>query len=208
MITIIDYGMGNVGSVQNMLRRIGAESELCSDPDRVLNARKLILPGVGAFDQGMTALGERGLIEPLNEAVSRRGVPVLGICLGMQLLTEESEEGTLPGLGLHKSRTVRIAPAVTGDRSLRVPHMGWNVVRPERGHPLIDDLPAESRFYFVHSYHVVCDVPNDALLSVEYGSRLTASFANGPVLGVQFHPEKSHKFGMALMRNYAERDVC
>jgi len=208
MITVIDYGMGNVGSVQNMLRRVGAASVLSSCPDEVRKATRLILPGVGSFDAGMHALGERGLIGPIREAVLNRGAAILGICLGMQLLSRGSEEGFTEGLALHKSSTVRIPQLAPDGRQLRVPHMGWNEVVATRKHSLLNGLPTDSRFYFVHSYHVVCDDPADVLLSVNYGHQLTASFAADTVFGVQFHPEKSHKFGMTILKNYAEYVAC
>ncbi|MBX9801217.1 MAG: imidazole glycerol phosphate synthase subunit HisH [Caulobacteraceae bacterium] len=208
MITIIDYGMGNVGSVQNMLHRVGAESVLSTDPESILRAEKLILPGVGSFDQGMQALQDRNLADAIRSAVTERGIPILGICLGMQLLSRRSDEGSSPGLGLHASETLKIPSSSVDGKILRIPHMGWNIARPLKEHPLVEGVAPDTRFYFVHSYHVVCDDPADALMAVDYGSILTAAFSAGLVMGVQFHPEKSHKFGMALLKNYAERPIC
>jgi imidazole glycerol-phosphate synthase subunit HisH len=202
MITIVDYGMGNLGSIRNMLKKIGAKSEITADPARIAAATKLVLPGVGAFDAGMDNLERSGLVPLLDERVRAAGVPVLGICLGMQLMTRSSSEGERRGLGWVDARTLRFAPA---DPTLKVPHMGWNVARPERADPLIDELPAEARFYFVHSYYVVCEQPGDVLLTTRHGREFHSGFRHGNVWGVQFHPEKSHRFGMHLLRNFAER---
>ena len=202
MIGIVDYGMGNLGSIRNMLKRIGIQSELISRPEQVLAAHKLILPGVGAFDAGMRNLEDSQLISPLNEAVlGARRVPVLGICLGMQLMTRSSEEGSLPGLGWMDARAVKFEP--TPD-ALKVPHMGWSDVLTLRDEPLVRRLPPEPRFYFVHSYYVRCSAAEDALLTTRYGIEFHSAFARGNIWGVQFHPEKSHKFGMQLLKNFAE----
>jgi len=205
MITVVDYGMGNLGSVLNMLRKIGSDAELTNEPARVAGASKLILPGVGAFDQGVAALERLGLARALRVAVLEHGAPILGICLGMQLLGRRSEEGVAEGLGFVEAEAIRIRNRNTGDpdRQLRVPHMGWNDVRPTRRHPLVHELD-QARFYFVHSFHVVCNAESDILLETTYGDTLTAAYAHGPIMGVQFHPEKSHKFGMALLKNFAE----
>lgn len=202
MITIVDYGMGNLGSIRNMLKKIGFESEITADPQAVLRAGKLILPGVGAFDAGMESLDRSGLRQALNTRVLVDKTPVLGICLGMQLMTTASEEGQLPGLGWIDAKALRFEPSAAAPK---VPHMGWNLVQPARPSALVDGLPAESRFYFVHSYHVACTRPDDVLLSTVYGLTFHSGFQRENVWGVQFHPEKSHKFGMQLLRNFAER---
>lgn len=202
MICIVDYGFGNLGSIANMLKKVGAECEITSDPARLLRADKLILPGVGAFDAGITGLIESGLVPVLNDLVLNKKIPVMGICLGMQLMTNCSEEGTLPGLGWINARTSRFTP--TPDSNLKVPHMGWNVVKPCKASPLLRNAEEEERFYFVHTYFVQCQNQDDVLLHADYGHRFDAAFEVGNVIGVQFHPEKSHKFGMRLMRNFAE----
>jgi glutamine amidotransferase len=202
MITIVDYGLGNLGSIRNMLKKIGVEAEITSAPERIAAARKLILPGVGAFDAGMENLHGSGLIPLLDERVRSARVPVLGICLGMQLMTRGSSEGTRPGLGWIDAESVRFQAA---DAAFKIPHMGWNVVRPARTGALTDTLPEESRFYFVHSYYVRCDAPEDVLLTTPYGGSFHSGFHRDNVWGVQFHPEKSHKFGIHLLRNFAER---
>ena len=198
-VTIVG-GLGNVGSVRNMLVRLGFAAEVSEDPDRVRTAHKLILPGVGAFDAGVGGLRERGLDVALVEAVAA-GASLLGICLGMQLLLQGSEEGRLPGLGLVAGRARRFA--ADGAR-LRVPHMGWNVVRPTRRSVLFDLGGPEQRFYFVHSYFVECDDQADVTGVASYGHEFVAAVEHGRVLGVQFHAEKSHRFGMTLLKRFAE----
>ena len=201
MITIIDYNVGNLGSIRNMLKKLGVDSEVSSDPQRIAAADQLILPGVGAFDTGMDSLHRSGLVPLLNERVLQARVPTLGICLGMQLMARRSAEGERDGLGWIDAEAVRFEPA---DTSLKVPHMGWNRVYPQRPSPLLDGLPAEPRFYFVHSFHVRCNNPNDVLLTSHYGIDFHSAFEHGNVWGVQFHPEKSHKFGMRLLQNFAD----
>ena len=203
MILIVDYDMGNVGAIRNMLMRVGARDVVLSaDPTDCTRADKIILPGVGAFDVAMRNLNERGFVPALAAAVRQRGVPLLGICLGMQLLAAGSEEGELPGLGLVPGHVKRFDPEV-GGRRIRIPHMGWNAVESTRRHSLFVTDADELRFYFVHSYHFVCDTPEYVIGQTEYGSRFTSAVACGNVAGVQFHPEKSHRFGMRLLSNFA-----
>ncbi len=202
MITIVDYGMGNLGSIRNMLKKIGVDAEVSADARTIGAARKLILPGVGAFDAGMDNLERSGLIPVLNERVLQARVPTLGICLGMQLMTRSSDEGQRKGLGWVDAESLRFRPT---DAALKVPHMGWNRVMPVRASPLTDGLPDEPRFYFVHSYYVRCLNEADVLLTTPYGDAFHSAFQHANVAGVQFHPEKSHKFGMRLLRNFAER---
>ena len=201
-VTIVDYGMGNLGSIRNMLKKIGFESRISNDPAAIASAEKLILPGVGAFDAGMENLEEAGLLPALNKRVLEERVPVLGICLGMQLMAKSSAEGRRAGLGWVDAEVLRFEP---GPRALKVPHMGWNRVQPLRASPLTDGLPEEPRFYFVHSYFVRCRKSEDVLLTTLYGEPFHSAFASGNVYGVQFHAEKSHKFGMALLANFARR---
>lgn len=201
MIVVIDYGMGNVGSIVNMGRRAGGKFVLSSDPTVIAQAEKLILPGVGAFDNGMMNLQERGLIPVLNESVLQRKTPILGVCLGVQLFTRRSDEGRLPGLGWIAADTRRFA-FPPENRRLKIPHMGWNYVEPTKRAPLLDQLPAQPRFYFVHSYHLVCDNPADVLAWTTYGHRFVSAVHCGNIWGTQFHPEKSHKFGLAVLRNF------
>ncbi len=205
MIAIVDYGLGNLASVRNMLRKAGHDAMVTSDPAPIRAASRLILPGVGAFDHGMRNLADRGLIPVLKDAVLDRGVPMLGICLGMQLLSRGSEEGVLPGLGWLPADTVKFQfPA--GARDLRVPHMGWNTVTPHGDTFLSRPFGEDARFYFVHSYHVRCEDPRDVALSAPYGFDVVAAVVRGNIAGTQFHPEKSHKFGLALLRAFTEWD--
>jgi glutamine amidotransferase len=198
MLLILDYGMGNVASVANMVRKVGGESKLSSSPEAVRSADKLILPGVGSFDPGVNALVERSLDVAVKEAVGR-GVPLLGICLGMQLLFESSEEGSLPGLGLIAGGVRRFR---FSGQQLRVPHMGWNVVRPQGDNKLFGQNDEESRFYFVHSYHAECERAEDVSAVARYGYDFPCAVERGNIMGVQFHPEKSHRFGMALFKRF------
>jgi imidazole glycerol-phosphate synthase subunit HisH len=202
IISVVDYGAGNVGAVIRMIERAGGAARRVSTAPEVLSAEKLILPGVGAFDHGMAQLEHRGLVEPLREAVLQRGIPALGICLGMQLVCASSEEGDRPGLGWVDAEVVRF-PAK--DRTgLNVPHMGWNTLDIVRDSPLLPRGPGEQRFYFVHSYYVRT---RDAALPVataSYGSEFVAAFQQGNIHGVQFHPEKSHRFGLQLIRRFLE----
>ncbi len=202
MITIVDYGVGNLGSIRNMLKKVGSESCITSVPSEISTANKLILPGVGAFDAGMRHLQNSGLLPALQERVKQRRVPILGICLGMQLLTQRSEEGVLPGLGWVDAEAVRFK--VEEGASLKVPHMGWNVVSPQKPSLLLNGAHPEERFYFVHSYFVRCSNRADVLLTARHGNEFDAAFESDNIMGVQFHPEKSHKFGMHLLRNFSE----
>lgn len=205
MITVIDFGMGNVGSVVNMLKRVGVESRLsCAETD-ILSANQLILPGVGAFGKGMENLRRKGLIEVLEEAVFNRGKPILGICLGMQLLLKSSSEAPGPGLGWIDGEVVRFSPDES--EKLRVPHMGWSTIRTQPGSTLFAGLAAESRFYFVHSYHAVCRCAGDVAAYASYGIDFVAAIERRNIFGVQFHPEKSHRFGADLLRRFAEQTM-
>ncbi len=182
-----------------MFQSADAETAIVSDPARLTDCRRLVIPGVGAFDAGMEAL-EQGWIAPLNKLALERRIPVLGICLGMQLLCRRSEEGVRPGLGWVAADVVKLDAA--GNRNLKVPHMGWAVVTPTRPNPLIPSDEGEQRFYHVHKYRAVCDDPADILATAEFGSPFTTAVNHDNIYGVQFHPEKSHRFGLGLMRNF------
>lgn len=201
MIGIIDAGIGNVGSIRNMFKKIGVAAEIVSDTEGIARATKLVLPGVGAFDAGMSRLHASGLLPSIEDRALTDRIPVLGICLGMQLMTQGSDEGSQPGLGWVAARTHRFLPEQLA--RLRVPHMGWNRVHPVRAHALTDNLDEEGAFYFVHSYYVRCAEPANVLLTAHHGIEFVASFEHGNLLGVQFHPEKSHRYGMQLLRNFA-----
>jgi glutamine amidotransferase len=197
-VSLLAYGLGNLGSVANMLKRVGAESRLVHTPDEVLDSERLLLPGIGAFDTGMRLLDDQGLTPAIKEFAAT-GRPLLGICLGMQLLLDASEEGQAAGLGLISGRSLRFRQ----ETGLRVPHMGWNLVEPTRDDPLVAGLPAQSRFYFVHTYRVVPDDDADILGVTSYGVPFASMVRAGNVMGAQFHPEKSHDFGKRILTNFA-----
>jgi glutamine amidotransferase len=200
-VTIVDYGVGNLGSIPNMLKRVGAAAEITSSPDRIAIADRIILPGVGAFDAGMSQLRDRGLLEVLGQRVIGDGVITLGLCLGMELLFGTSEEGVLPGLGWVPGAVIRFR-LDPGDREHRIPHMGWNTVEARRDSPLLDGLEAEPRFYFAHSFHAVPAVAADVVGTTTYGYEFASIVQRGNVYGAQFHPEKSHRFGLRLLSNF------
>lgn len=201
MTLIVDYGAGNLASIRNMLKRAGFEAQISSRPDDVRAAKKLILPGVGHFDHGMRELRARGLVDVLTEQVMTHSVPLLGICLGAQLFARGSEEGSLPGLGWIDADVKRF-DAARLHAGLRVPHMGWADVEVTRPSALFQDCSAP-RFYFVHSYHLVCDRDDDVLARATHGYPFVAGVERGKLRGVQFHPEKSHRFGLTLLTNFA-----
>jgi len=204
MIAVIDYGMGNVGSIINIFRKIGVDSILTSDLEKIEKADKLILPGVGAFDNGMRNLKQACLTEALRRHTLDKGKPLLGICLGMQLLGRSSEEGTERGFDLISFVSRRFS--FSEDIKLKIPHMGWDIaVNCTKKSPLTEGLVSEQRYYFVHSYHAVCDSEENILMQCEYGYPFAAAVRKDNIYGVQFHPEKSHKFGMALLENFAKR---
>lgn len=200
MITIVDYGMGNHGSVVNMFRRINVDCEVTGDPTRIELASRILLPGVGAFDAAMKRIDSSGIRPVLDFKVLHQRVPLLGICLGMQLLTRGSEEGVLPGLGWIPGETRRFP----NDLGIKIPHMGWNLVERTRSCQLTDRLDDETRFYFVHSFCVHTDDPRDTVLRTRYGVDFAASIQRANIMGAQFHPEKSHRFGMQLLKNFAD----
>ncbi len=200
-ISVLDYGLGNFGSVIRMIEKAGGMAKRVSTPEEVMCAEKIILPGVGHFDRSMTQILERELMDPLRERVVEKQIPIMGICLGMQMLCAGSEEGSLPGLGYVDAdvRKFQVLPK----QKLKIPHMGWNTVSVTRENPLIDVTSSEEpRFYFVHSYHVVPHVPNLAIATTTHGVEFCSAFQSGNIFGVQFHPEKSHRFGMSLMKQF------
>lgn len=201
MITIVNYGMGNLGSMLNMFKRIGVQVRIESDAEVIRNAEKLVLPGVGAFDAAMLRINEQpGLREVLEHKVLIEQVPVLGVCLGMQLLTRSSEEGRLPGLGWIPGATRRF-PRLDG---LKVPHMGWNIASVSCPSRLTTGVDPEPRYYFVHSYYVQVDDPAHSVMRSHYGIDFDSAIGRDNIFGAQFHPEKSHRFGMQILTNFAE----
>jgi glutamine amidotransferase len=200
MIAVVDYKMINLGSVTNMLRHVGAKDvKVVSTPEELSLADKIILPGVGAFDNAMTNLAKMNLIETLKQKSLIQKVPVLGICLGMQLMTEKSEEGVLPGLGLIKAKTVKFK---LKDQHLKIPHMGWNRIKCVNPSPLFNSNDDDSRFYFVHSYYVKCEFEENVMLHTNYGEDFASGIVSGNIWGVQFHPEKSHRFGKEMFKRF------
>jgi glutamine amidotransferase len=199
-VAIVDYGMGNLHSVKRKLDRIGVHPQVTSDPAELLRADKLVLPGVGHFGKAMEHLGSLGLVPALQEAVVEQKKPILGICLGMQLFAAHSQEGDSQGLGWIDADVVRFD--VEDTLRFKVPQMGWNGVRVARPAPLLDGVTEQTEFYFVHAYHMVCRDSEDVLCDTDYGYAFTSGVQRGNVYGVQFHPEKSHDAGEALLRNF------
>jgi glutamine amidotransferase len=202
MIGIVDYGLGNRLAFLNIYKRLNIEAALVSTVDELKMADRLILPGVGAFDWAMTRLAAAGLRAALDWLVLEERRPVLGICVGMQMMANSSEEGVMAGLGWIDA-VVKRFEASRGGVVVRLPHMGWNDVRPEPGHALFRGL-GSPEFYFLHSYHVVPARPTDTIGTTDYHGEFSSAIASGNIMGTQFHPEKSHEFGIELLRNFAE----
>lgn len=202
MITILDYGLGNVGAFANVYKRMNLPVRLARTAEDLADSRRIILPGVGAFDHAMDLLDASGMRDELERKVLGEGVPVVGVCVGMQMLADGSDEGVRAGLGWVPGR-VRHFSRRTGNQDLPLPHMGWNDVRPGVGQPLFAGLD-EGRFYFLHSYFFECAEPTDVAAHSAYAGEFACAVRRGNVHGVQFHPEKSHHFGSTLLRNFAE----
>ena len=203
MITIVDYGLGNIRAFLNMYKRLNIDATTATTAEQLAQASKVILPGVGSFDQAMDKLSQSGMREALDDLALRRHVPILGVCVGMQILGRDSDEGTKPGLGWIDGRVRRLdSPASTNP--LPVPHMGWNDVHPVAATGLFNHLGTDARFYFLHSYYFQCDREADTLAVCRYGRDFTCATGAANVFGVQFHPEKSHHDGARLLQNFAE----
>lgn len=203
MIHVVDYGLGNVQAFLTQYKRLGLEATRAKTAADLTGASKIILPGVGAFDHAIELLNQSGMRPTLETLVVQDKVPVLGICVGMQILASASDEGHLPGLGLVPGK-VRAFRANEHSASLPLPHMGWNDVQPKPGSPLFAGLESDARFYFLHSYYFECDEPSHAAATASYGVNFSCAVSAGNVYGVQFHPEKSHHFGAQLLKNFAE----
>ncbi len=204
MIVIIDLGMGNTGSIVNMLKRIGTQAVVSAEADTIAQATKLILPGVGAFDAGMAQIESRGIVDQLHHRVMIEKIPVIGLCLGMQLMMKHSEEGVKPGLGWIDGECVRFHFS-QGEIQHKVPHMGWNEVLASKDGALFQIAAPPSRFYFVHSYHIVANNHQDIAATTHYGYEFTSVIEHENIWGTQFHPEKSHKYGMKLLNDFIQK---
>jgi glutamine amidotransferase len=203
MITIIDYGMGNLGSVQNMFKRIGVQTKISADINEIESAEKILLPGVGSFDAAVEQIDKLNLRTVLVNKAKIDKVPFLGICLGMQLLTRSSEEGVLKGLDLVPAETIKFK--FEENSNFKIPHMGWNFVKQNMASKLTEGFTSDYRFYFVHSYKVVCDKNENSILKTNYGGLdFDSAIQNENIYGAQFHPEKSHKYGMQLLSNFSK----
>tara|TARA_B100000508_G_C11435558_1_gene265828 strand:- start:235 stop:849 length:615 start_codon:yes stop_codon:yes gene_type:complete len=202
MIVIIDYGAGNIKSIVNMLKRIGVPSIISNQPNEIARADKLILPGVGHFGHGMRNLQNTGLLEVIEEKVLQEKVPILGICLGAQMLGKGSEEAVESGLGWIDME-VKMFDKEKMDNNLKIPHMGWNEIKGKKASKLLNDTAENARFYFVHTYHMVTDKSDIVLAESNYGYSFVAAVEYENIYGVQFHPEKSHKYGMNLLQQFS-----
>ncbi|WP_339079449.1 imidazole glycerol phosphate synthase subunit HisH [Pseudomonas sp. TMP9] len=203
MITIIDYGLGNIQAFVNVYKRLHIPVTVAKNSDQLVGASKLILPGVGAFDHAMQRLNASGMRKTLDDMIISQGTPVLGVCVGMQMLADSSDEGVLPGLGWIPGK-VRNFHSMTESSELALPHMGWNDVSPKLGNPLFHGQDDDWLFYFLHSYFFECAQPEHIAATATYGIGFSCSVASKNVFGVQFHPEKSHHCGVALLKNFAE----
>jgi glutamine amidotransferase len=202
MIAIIDYGMGNLGSVKRKMDRIGARSIITSNADEIRNANKIILPGVGHFAKAVSEIKRRGLWDLLSDQVLVEKKQILGICLGMQLMAKHSEEGNAEGFGWFDAKVIRFK--VSDTTRYKIPHIGWNTANPVKGSSLFENINPDSEFYFVHSYHIECNNSDDILTETIYDYPFTSAIQKENIFGVQFHPEKSHDAGEVLLRNFVD----
>jgi len=201
MIVVIDYGMGNLRSVQKAFERIRVPAKISANIDEILTAEKLVLPGVGHFAKGISNLKDRGLLNALNMVVVEKKVPILGICLGMQLMTEFSEEGNCEGFGWIRGKTKRFS---FSSKELKIPHMGWNNLLVNKTGSLYNGITSDNFFYFVHSYYVSCENEAEILAETKYGNNFVSSFQKENIFGCQFHPEKSHDTGLKVLSNFVK----
>jgi glutamine amidotransferase len=203
MIVIINYGLGNLNAFVNIFKKLDIPVKIATQASDLENATKIVLPGVGAFDHAMTKLNESGMRETLDDFVLNKKLPVIGICVGMQILAKSSDEGVMPGLG-YIDGVVRKFDTSAFKQKTRLPHMGWNDIVPQPGHSLFKDLEEVPLYYFLHSYYFECNKSEDAVATADYGAEFVCAVNNDNIYGVQFHPEKSHHYGVQLLKNFAQ----
>ena len=203
MITIIDYGVGNVFAVQNVFKRLNIPSKIAKCENDLMGSSKLILPGVGHFDYAMSQLNKSGMRDCLDKLVLIEKIPVIGICVGMQMMAHKSDEGKLDGLCWIDARVNKFDEA-TINHHTKLPHMGWNDIKPNENHPLFKGLEQEAIFYFLHSFYFKCSNQENSISTTDYGINFSSSVQYDNIFGVQFHPEKSHSFGEKLLENFAK----
>lgn len=201
IVGIINYGVGNIGSIENMLLRIPVEYIIINSPEEIFKVDKLILPGVGKFDYGMSQLMEKNLVGSIKDFALVLKKPILGICLGAQLMLKGSEEGHLPGLGLFDGISSHFSKLVSKN-AIRIPHMGWSNVELSKSIKILDNIELPARFYFVHSYFMTTNNKEDIMFTSIYGGKFISGLNKSNIYAVQFHPEKSHKFGLKLLENF------
>jgi glutamine amidotransferase len=202
MITIIDYGSGNIRAIGNIYDKLKVDYKIAKSPEEVLGAVKLFLPGVGAFDETISMLDKTGFREVLDFEVMQNKVPIIGICVGMQILADSSEEGKLPGLGYIKGKVRKIDASLLNQKP-KLPHLGWNSIEIEQQSTLLKNIDSELGFYFLHSYYFECENQEDILTTTTYGKSFASAINHDNVYGIQFHPEKSHHNGINLLHNFA-----
>jgi len=202
MITIIDYGVGNVFAFQNVFKRLSIPSKIAKCENDLMGSSKLILPGVGHFDYAMSQLNNSGMRDRLDELVLKEKIPVIGICVGMQMMAKKSDEGTLDGLRWIDAYVKKFDEA-TINHHTKLPHMGWNDVKPNENHPLFKGLEQEAIFYFLHSFYFKCSNEENSISKTDYGINFSSSVQHDNIYGIQFHPEKSHSYGESLLKNFA-----
>jgi len=202
MIAIVDYGLGNIRAFANIYKKLNIPYSIVTEPDELGKATKIILPGVGAFDHAISQLDKSGMRDPLDELVRQHEIPVLGICIGMHMLAHSSEEGRLPGLGWIDGEVKKFDSSDMAKKFV-LPHMGWNDITPVKPSKIFDKLESDSRFYFLHSFYFACSNEDDVIAVTDYGKKFACAVNAGNVFGIQFHPEKSHKYGIQLLENFA-----
>lgn len=207
MISIVDYGLGNVLAFSNIYKRLNIPAEVVSCSAKLESAERIILPGVGSFDWAMSSLNESGMREMLDILVLDKGVPVIGVCVGMQMMAKRSDEGRLEGLGWIDADVRRFDDS-TFTHSTKLPHMGWNDVIPAVTHPLFEGLEADAKFYFLHSYYFAEGDSKQVLAQTDYNGLYSSCIHRDNIYGVQFHPEKSHHWGVQLLKNFADIPAC